>query len=484
MSSVTPPVGLGGDGNTYSDDGTGARDMLNGGHRDWFIPLVGQVIVLAQSASNSAVAAAAGAAALTATSSTSVTVGSGSKSFTASTGKSLVAGQVVAAVRTSAPSSYQMFGTVTSYNSGTGALVLNITDTVGSGTYSDWTIVPAGIRGATGASGASAVLLSVTGAATLGVSDKGKYVEITGASTFTLGFSAAATLASGWYAFVVHNGTGIVTLDPNSTEQIDGLTSYPMHPGEARLIQCTGTELKSVVLRPFYRSFTSGGTFIDPPGYSRIGYRGWGGGGDGGRSNSATVAGGGGGGACLEGSYTPSAGTSRTITVAAAGTGQTSAAAGANGNNSSLGSVATFYGGGGGGTSAFGGGGGGASSAGGQGGASNGTPGLPSGSGYGGGNEQSNISTAWGGGSGGRNGTPSTGGPRDSVWGGAGGGAGSGTAGERTAGASLFGGAGGAGGDTTNGTAGTAPGGGGGGTRTGTSSGGGARGQVDIWGIV
>lgn len=80
--------------------------------------------------------------------------------------------------------------------------------------------------------------------------------------------------------------------------------------------------------------------------------------------------------------------------------------------------------------------------------------------------------------------TPTTGGARDSVYGGAGGGAGSGTAGERTAGASLFGGNGGAGGDTTNGTAGTAPGGGGGGTRTGTSSGGGARGQVDIWGVV
>ena len=484
MSTVTPPTALGGDGFVYSDDGTGARDMNNGGHRQWFIPLVGQVILMAQSASSSAAAAAAGAAALTATSSSSVTVGSGSKSFTASTGKSLVAGQVVAAVRTSAPSSYQMFGTVTSYNSGTGALVLNITDTVGSGTYSDWTIVPAGIRGATGASGASAVLLSVTGAATLGVSDKGKLVEITGASTFTLGLSAAATLASGWYAFVVHNGTGVVTLDPNSTEQIDGLTTFAMYPGEARLIQCTGTALKSVVLRPFYRSFTSSGTFIDPPGYSRLGYRGWGAGGDGGRTNSTTVAGGGGGGACLQADYTPTPGTSRTVTVAAAGTGQTSAAAGANGGNSSFGTLATFYGGGGGGTSAFGGGGGGASSAGGQGGAGNGTAGTPNQSGYGGGNEQAGWATAWGGGSGGRNGTPTAGGPRDSVFGGAGGGAGSGTAGDRTAGTSLYGGNGGAGGDSTNGTAGTAPGGGGGGTRTGASSGAGARGQVDVWGVV
>jgi len=474
---VTWPIVI--NGNTYNES-----DFAGLGYLTSFSAIFNDLEARAGDAESAAVAAAAGAAALTATSSTSVAVGSGAKSFTASTGKSLIAGQVVAAVRTSAPSTYQMFGTVTSYNSGTGALVLNITDTVGSGTYSDWTIVPAGIRGATGASGASAVLLSVTGAATLGVSDKGKYVEITGASTFTLGFSAAATLASGWYAFVVHNGTGIVTLDPNSTEQIDGLTSYPMHPGEARLIQCTGTELKSVVLRPFYRSFTSGGTFIDPPGYSRIGFRGWGAGGDGGRTNSTTVAGGGGGGACVESHYAPTAGTSRTITVAAAGTGQTAAAAGANGGNSSLGTIATFYGGGGGGTSAFGGGGGGAWSAGGQGGASNGTVGQPTETGWGGANEQSVIRTVMGGGSGGRSATPSTGGPRDSVFGGAGGGAGSGTAGERTAGTSLFGGSGGAGGDTTNGTAGTAPGGGGGGTRTGTSSGGGARGQVDIWGIV
>ena len=466
-------------GNTYNE-----ADFAGLGYLTVFSTIWNDLEARASDAEAAAVAAAAGAAALTATSSTSVAVGSGSKSFTASTGKSIVAGQVVAAVRTSAPSTYQMFGTVTSYNSGTGALVLNITDTVGSGTYSDWTIVPAGIRGATGASGASAVLLSVTGAATLGVSDKGKYVEITGASTFTLGFSAAATLASGWYAFVVHNGTGVVTLDPNSTEQIDGLTTFAMYPGEARLIQCTGTELKSVVMRGFRHSYTAGGTFIDPPGYSRIGYRGWGAGGDGARTNSATVAGGGAGGACVESHYTPTAGTSRTITVAAAGAGQTGAAAGANGGNSSLGTVATFYGGGGGGTSSFGGGGGGAWSAGGQGGASNGTVGQPTETGWGGGNEQATIRTVWGGGSGGRNATPTTGGARDSVYGGAGGGAGSGTAGERTAGASLFGGNGGAGGDTTDGTAGTAPGGGGGGTRTGTSSGGGARGQVDIWGVV
>lgn len=241
-------------GNTYNE-----ADFAGLGYLTVFSTIWNDLEARASDAEAAAVAAAAGAAALTATSSTSVAVGSGSKSFTASTGKSIVAGQVVAAVRTSAPSTYQMFGTVTSYNSGTGALVLNITDTVGSGTYSDWTIVPAGIRGATGASGASAVLLSVTGAATLGVSDKGKYVEITGASTFTLGFSAAATLASGWYTFVVHNGTGVVTLDPNSTEQIDGLTTFAMYPGEARLIQCTGTALKSVVMRGFRHSYTAAG---------------------------------------------------------------------------------------------------------------------------------------------------------------------------------------------------------------------------------
>lgn len=71
------------------------------------------------------------------TSATSVAIGTGSKSFTANTSKSWVIGMTLKIANSS---TNWMIGEVTSYNSGTGALVMNIRQTLGSGTYSDWTI--------------------------------------------------------------------------------------------------------------------------------------------------------------------------------------------------------------------------------------------------------------------------------------------------------------------------------------------------------
>lgn len=73
------------------------------------------------------------------TSVTSVTIGTGSKSFTTQTGLSYVAGLAIKITETATPSNL-MNGTVTSYNSGTGALVVNVTSTGGSGTFTDWDI--------------------------------------------------------------------------------------------------------------------------------------------------------------------------------------------------------------------------------------------------------------------------------------------------------------------------------------------------------
>lgn len=73
------------------------------------------------------------------TSTSSVAVGSGAKSFTTQTSKSFAAAQDIHVYRTSDPATY-MTGTVTSYNSGTGALVINADVSVGSGTFTDWTI--------------------------------------------------------------------------------------------------------------------------------------------------------------------------------------------------------------------------------------------------------------------------------------------------------------------------------------------------------
>lgn len=87
-----------------------------------------------------ATAAAMNLNSVTGSSVSSVAIGTGSKSFTASTGKSWQPGMWIAVVDSAAPSTNGMYGTVTSYDSGTGALVVNVVYIQGSGTKSSWVI--------------------------------------------------------------------------------------------------------------------------------------------------------------------------------------------------------------------------------------------------------------------------------------------------------------------------------------------------------
>lgn len=77
--------------------------------------------------------------ALTSTSTTSDTIALGSTSLTVDASKGYLPGHSVKIARTAAPSNW-MHGDVTSYNSGTGALVVNVTTISGSGTFTDWTV--------------------------------------------------------------------------------------------------------------------------------------------------------------------------------------------------------------------------------------------------------------------------------------------------------------------------------------------------------
>jgi len=76
-----------------------------------------------------------------ASSTTSNSIATGSKNFTVETGKGFPTGLPVKAVDNANTANF-MTGAVTSYNSGTGALVIEVDATGGSGTLADWAVYP------------------------------------------------------------------------------------------------------------------------------------------------------------------------------------------------------------------------------------------------------------------------------------------------------------------------------------------------------
>lgn len=87
---------------------------------------------------------------LESTSSSSATIGTGTKGFTTEADKQFDAGTWILIYSSASPTNY-MHGQSTSY-SGT-SLSINVTNTGGSGTYSDWVISVSGTQGPAGATG-------------------------------------------------------------------------------------------------------------------------------------------------------------------------------------------------------------------------------------------------------------------------------------------------------------------------------------------
>lgn len=302
--------------------------------------------------------------------------------------------------------------------------------------------------------------------------DRQTLVDIT-SGTFTQTFSPAASLGNGWFFYMRNSGTGDVTLDPDSAETIDGLASFIMYPGEARLILCDGTKFISVVLQGYQKRFTASGTWVKPPGYSRHSGIAHNGGSSGEKSSGGIQARGGGGGGAYPFTLADSfLGATETVTIGAGG-----AAVSAVSTAGNIGGVTSF------GTWIVG--------------VSNTTAGVgfQDGNGFYGGYTatpgaravgfEGYLSTTtvaentWGGSAANSNGSLNSG---NTVWGGAAGGSVSSGGVARNGGTSKFGGNGGNGVAAGNGIAGTAPAGGGGATQTGAQSGAGAAGQLEIWG--
>lgn len=91
------------------------------------------------------------------TSTTSNSVGTGAKTFTVDTGLAWTPEQGVLVTEDAAPGTNNMTGTVTSYNSGTGEFILDITSVNGSGTYTAWTINLSGATGGKGEKGKAGI---------------------------------------------------------------------------------------------------------------------------------------------------------------------------------------------------------------------------------------------------------------------------------------------------------------------------------------
>lgn len=89
------------------------------------------------------------------TSTTSLTIGDGSKSLTVDTGKSYWPGMYVLISNTSNPGKW-MHGYVTTYSAETGALVVTVTETAGTGTLSSWNVTLSAPQGIAGLPGSNA----------------------------------------------------------------------------------------------------------------------------------------------------------------------------------------------------------------------------------------------------------------------------------------------------------------------------------------
>lgn len=87
-----------------------------------------------------------------------------------------------------------------------------------------------------------------------GASNRGTLYVCTG--TFTFSIAAATSLGSLWYIYIRNEGTGLVTVDPNASETVDLLTTFPIYPGETVMI----TRIGSSTFRTFGR--TPPGTWI------------------------------------------------------------------------------------------------------------------------------------------------------------------------------------------------------------------------------
>lgn len=67
-------------------------------------------------------------------------------------------------------------------------------------------------------------------------------------ATSTANLTAAATLGSGWYSWIIADG-GDVTVDPNASETINGSATLTVSDGNSALVVCNGTAFFAIEVK-------------------------------------------------------------------------------------------------------------------------------------------------------------------------------------------------------------------------------------------
>lgn len=172
------------------------------------------------------------------TSTDSLSVTTGSKTFTTNTNLQFAAGSQVIITATADLSKY-MSGQVTAYDQDTGAIVVNVTSVVGSGTFSSWSITLSGATGATGAAGIAdnlsiGTVTSGAAAASITGTSPNKFLNLT-LQTGATGATGAPNILS--IGSVTSSGTASATITGTSPAQVLNLV---LPKGDTGLTGATG----------------------------------------------------------------------------------------------------------------------------------------------------------------------------------------------------------------------------------------------------
>lgn len=284
------------------------------------------------------------------TSSTSNTIGTGSKSWVTQANLPIVLSQFLLISDGSDPTNY-MFGQVTAYSRSSGALTVDVSQTSGSGTFTNWTITASGPIGPQGTAGTAGGIPTGVAGGTVSVIT----VTITGPTTtdqqliavICAGANTSTTPTlnlngGGAHTITTRGGQALVAGDIPAAEFV-GIFEYNGANTRWELMNPSNRFIPSVTVLT-----TPGTSVVAPPAGARAGRcRVWGGGGGTGETTIDFWSGGGGGGGYGEQVFTVAQLVGLTATVGAAGLAGSGGgpSAGGNGGTSSIGGLISATGG-------------------------------------------------------------------------------------------------------------------------------------------